>query len=72
MNLVHTIQQTPRGLRSTVTDVSATTCANCKKPIARRRSMAGDVWEHLDNGFFIWCNMDSPDDLRAVPVGVTA
>lgn len=70
-SVIHTIQQTQRGIRSTVSDASVTTCANCRKTIARRRSMAGDVWEHLDNGFFTWCYMDSPyDDSRAVPVGV--
>lgn len=67
-SVIHTIQSTPRGIRSTVSDASVTTCANCKKTIARRRSMAGDVWEHLDNGFFVWCYMDSPyDDSKAAP-----
>lgn len=70
-SVIHTIQQTQRGIRSTVSDSSVTTCANCKRTIARRRCMAGDVWEHLDNGFFAFCYMDSPtDNSKAVPAGV--
>jgi hypothetical protein len=70
--VVHTIQQTSRGIRSTVSDASVTTCGICHKTIARRRSMAGDTWEHMHNGFSVWCFLDSPyDNSKAVP-GVAA
>ena len=37
-------------------------CIHCRQPIAKRISFGGEVWEHYQDGFNTWCDVEDLDN----------